>query len=131
MADNPKRRLLDKMGTAPTYVAPHSRITGDLETPGALIMCGHIRGDGDVQGALSLAAEARWEGEVHARSGVISGEIIGAIRVDEKLEIRATAVIRGGVTARSVAIAKGAVIEGEVIVTGGEPIINFVEKRGH
>ena len=130
MADTPKRRLLDQMGAVPTYVAAGSRITGDIEVPGALVMCGQVRGDGDVKGPLSLADGARWEGEVHARSGVIAGSITGAIRVDEKLEIRATAVIRGRVTARSIAIAKGAVIEGEVTVTSGEPIVNFEEKRG-
>jgi cytoskeletal protein CcmA (bactofilin family) len=129
MAELPKRRLLDQMGSAPTYVAPGSRITGDIETPGALVMCGEIRGDGDVKGPLSISAEARWDGEVHARSGVVAGSIQGAIRVDEKLEIRATAVIRGRVTAKSLAIAKGAVIEGEVTVTSGEPIVNFEEKR--
>jgi cytoskeletal protein CcmA (bactofilin family) len=129
MAELPKRRLLDQMGSAPTYVAPGSRITGDIETPGALVMCGQIRGDGDVKGPLSISAEARWDGEVHARSGVVAGSINGAVRVDEKLEIRATAVIRGRVTAKSLAIAKGAVIEGEVTVTSGEPIVNFEEKR--
>jgi len=129
MAETPKRRLLDQMGTVPTYVAAGSRITGDLEAPGALVMCGQVRGDGDVKGPLSVAASARWDGEVHARSGVIAGTLNGAIRVDEKLEIRASAVIRGRVTARSIAIAKGAVIEGEVTVTGGEPIVNFEEKR--
>jgi cytoskeletal protein CcmA (bactofilin family) len=130
MAELPKRRLLDQIGSAPTYVAPGSRITGDIETPGALVMCGQIRGDGDVKGPLSISAEARWDGEVHARSGVVAGSINGAIRVDEKLEIRASAVIRGRVTAKSLAIAKGAVIEGEVTVTSGEPIVNFEEKRG-
>jgi cytoskeletal protein CcmA (bactofilin family) len=129
MAELPKRRLLDQMGSAPTYVAPGSRITGDIETPGALVMCGQVRGDGDVKGPLSISAEARWDGEVHARSGVVAGTINGAIRVDEKLEIRASAVIRGRVTAKSLAIAKGAVIEGEVTVTSGEPIVNFEEKR--
>jgi cytoskeletal protein CcmA (bactofilin family) len=129
MAELPKRRLLDQMGSAPTYVAPGTRITGDIETPGALVMCGQIRGDGDVKGPLSISAESRWEGEVHARSGVVAGTINGAIRVDEKLEIRASAVIRGRVTAKSLAIAKGAVIEGEVTVTSGEPIVNFEEKR--
>lgn len=129
MADLPKRRLLDQMGSGPTYVAPGSRITGDVEAPGALVMCGHVRGDGDVKGALSVAETASWEGEVHARSAVIAGTITGAIRVDEKLEIRHTAVIRGRVSARIIAIAKGAVIEGEVTVTSGEPIINFEEKR--
>jgi cytoskeletal protein CcmA (bactofilin family) len=129
MADTPKRRLLDQLGAGPTYVAAGSRLTGDLEVPGALVMCGQVRGDGDVKGALSVAAGARWEGEVHARSGVVAGAIVGAVRVDEKLEIRATAHIRGRVTARSLAIAKGAVIDGEVTVTSGEPIVRFEEKR--
>jgi cytoskeletal protein CcmA (bactofilin family) len=130
MAETPKRRLLDQMGAVPTYVATGSRITGDIEAPGALVMCGQVRGDGNVQGPLSVAASAQWDGEVHARSAVIAGKITGVIKVDEKLEIRATAVIHGRVTARSLAIAKGAVIEGEVTVTSGEPIINFEEKRG-
>jgi cytoskeletal protein CcmA (bactofilin family) len=129
MAELPKRRLLDQVGSAPTYVAPGSRITGDIETPGALVMCGQIRGDGDVKGPLSISAEARWDGEVHARSGIVAGTINGAISVDEKLEIRATSVIHGRVTARSLAIAKGAVIEGVVTVTSGEPVVNFEEKR--
>ena len=130
MVGIPKRRLLDQIGSAPSYVAAGSRISGDVQVPGALVMCGQVRGDGDVKGALSVAAGAHWDGEVHARSGVIAGTLNGAIRVDEKLEIRATAVIRGRVTARSVAIARGAVIEGEVTVTSGEPIVNFEEKRG-
>jgi cytoskeletal protein CcmA (bactofilin family) len=129
MADIPKRRLLDHLGVGPTYVAAGSRITGDVEVPGALVMCGQVRGDGDVKGALSLAANAQWDGEVHARSAVVAGHINGTIRVDEKIEIRATAVIRGRVIARSIAIAKGAVIEGEVTVTSGEPIVTFEEKR--
>ncbi len=59
MAETPKRRLLDQLGAAPTYVAAASRITGDLEVPGALVMCGQVRGDGDVKGALSVAAGAQ------------------------------------------------------------------------
>jgi len=129
MAETPKRRLLDHLGIGPTYVVAGARITGDIEVPGALVMCGTVRGDGDVKGALSVAANARWDGEVHARSAVIAGQINGTIRVDEKIEIRASAVIRGRVIARTIAIAKGAVIEGEVTVTSGEPIVNFEEKR--
>jgi cytoskeletal protein CcmA (bactofilin family) len=129
MADTPKRRLLDQMGAVPTYVAVGSRITGDIEAPGALVMCGQVRGDGDVKGPLSMAATAQWDGEVHALSGVIAGTLNGVLRIDEKLEIRASAIIRGRITARSLAIARGAVIEGEVTVTSGEPIINFEEKR--
>jgi len=38
-------------------------------------------------------------------------------------------VIRADVTARSIAIARGAVIQGEVMVTSGAAVIEFEEKR--
>ena len=38
--------------------------------------------------------------------------------------------IRGRVSARSIAMARGATIDGDVIVTSGEPIVQFEEKRG-
>ena len=43
--------------------------------------------------------------------------------VEDKLEIGATAVIRADIVARSIAIAKGAVIEGVVTVTSGQPVV--------
>jgi len=67
---------------------------------------------------------------VRAQRAVIAGKIVGRLSVDDKLEIGATAVVRAQISARSIAIAKGAVIEGEVIVTSGQPVINFEEKRG-
>ncbi len=129
MTDTPKRRLLDFLGGSPTFVAEGCRITGDVETPGPLVVCGAIRGDGHVRGALSMAARSEWEGEVRAETGVIAGKITGKLSVTGKLEIGATAIIRARVSARSIAIAKGAVIDGELIVTSGQPIVSFEEKR--
>jgi cytoskeletal protein CcmA (bactofilin family) len=92
-------------------------------------MCGTVRGDGHVRGALSLSAKAEWQGEIRAERGVIAGRITGILTVEDKLEIGATAVIRARVTARVIAIAKGAVIDGELIVTSGQPVTSFEEKR--
>jgi cytoskeletal protein CcmA (bactofilin family) len=61
---------------------------------------------------------------------VIAGSITGRLIVAEKLEIGSTAVLRADVVARSIAIAKGAVVEGAVQVTGGQPLVKFEEKRG-
>jgi len=129
MTDSPKRRLTDHIGGSPTFIAEGCRITGDIETPGALVVCGAIRGDGHVRGTLSMAATAEWEGEVRAERAVIAGKIIGRLSIEEKLEVGATAVLRARISARSIAIAKGAVIDGEVIVTSGQPVVSFEEKR--
>ena len=129
MSDQPKRRLLDEIGTSPTFVTEGCVLTGDLETHGSIVVCGSVRGDGHIGGALRMAASASWTGEVHARFAIIAGKITGKLVVAEKLEIGATAVVRADVSARSIAVAKGAVIEGQVTITSGESVIEFEEKR--
>ena len=129
MNDKPHRRILDRPTGTLSLLATGSRVTGDIETPGALMIGCHVCGDGNVGGELSVSAEAHWEGDVHAHSAVIAGRITGAIVVRKKIEIAATAVIRGRVIACSIAMARGATIEGEVTVTGDQPIVEFEEKR--
>jgi cytoskeletal protein CcmA (bactofilin family) len=129
MADILKRRLMDQIGDSPTFVAEGSRITGDLETTGPLVVCGSVAGDGRVAGALHMAVTAEWRGEIHAKAAVVAGRIDGRLVVEDKLEVAATAVIRADIVARSIAIAKGAVIEGAVTVTSGQPVVQFEEKR--
>jgi cytoskeletal protein CcmA (bactofilin family) len=129
MSATPKRRLLDMVGAAPTFIAAGCQVTGDVETSGAVVVCGSVRGDGKIGGPLSMARDSAWEGEIHARHAVIAGSITGKLIVAEKLEIGSSAVLRADVVARSIAIAKGAVVEGVLQVTSGKPIVNFEEKR--
>jgi cytoskeletal protein CcmA (bactofilin family) len=124
-----RRRLRDEIGSAPAFFPDGSRLTGDLETPGSLVFCGTVRGDGLVGGALQMSADSSWEGEIHAKHGIIAGRITGKLVVEEKLEIGSTAVINADVSARSIAVAKGAVIQGAVTVTSGEAVLQFEEKR--
>ncbi len=129
MSETLKRRLIDQIGDTPTFLAEGSRLTGDLETVGPLVVCGAIRGDGRVGGALRMAATAQWEGEIHARAAIVAGRITGRLVVEGKLEVGASAVLRADIVARSIAVAKGAVIDGAVTVTSGEPVVRFEEKR--
>lgn len=130
MAKTLKRRLIDRLGDSPTFISEGSRLTGDLETPGPLIVCGSVRGDGRVGGALRMAVTAQWEGEIHARAAVVAGKITGKLVVEDKLEVASTAVLHADIVARSIAVARGAVIDGAVTVTSGQPIVEFEEKRG-
>jgi cytoskeletal protein CcmA (bactofilin family) len=126
---NDKRRLIDQIGDSPTFVAEGVRLTGDLETPGPLVVCGTLRGDGRVAGTLHMSVTAQWEGEIHADAAVIAGRITGRLVIEGKLEVAATAVIRADIDARNIAVAKGAVIDGVVTVTSGQPVLQFEEKR--
>ncbi|GMU69624.1 MAG: hypothetical protein AMXMBFR37_19560 [Steroidobacteraceae bacterium] len=129
MSDLPKRRLLDQFGSSPTYIAEGSRLQGDIETRGPLVLSGMFEGNGRCAAAVSISVGARWHGDLHARAGVIAGEVIGNVTIDEKLEVGATAVVRGSIAARTLAIANGAVIDGDIVVTGNQPVVKFDEKR--
>jgi cytoskeletal protein CcmA (bactofilin family) len=129
MNDLQKRRLIDSIGDSPTFVAEGVRLTGDLETPGPLVICGAVRGDGRVGGTLRMSVTGQWEGEIHAAAAVIAGRITGRLVVEYKLEIGSTAVIRADIIAQSIAVAKGAVIDGTVTVTSGQAVVEFEEKR--
>lgn len=129
MNELPRRRLLDRMRSSPSLLAQEVRLTGDIETSGPLLLSGHVRGNGRIAAELGIAASGHWEGDVVTRSAVVSGRITGTLTVEEKLEIGSSAVIRGRVQARSIAIARGATVDGDMIVTGSEPVVQFEEKR--
>ena len=129
MSEAPKRRLVDQFGLSPTFVAEGSRFSGDIETSGPLVVCGAIRGDGRVGGALSMSTQSEWHGEIHAEAAVVAGRISGKLVIAGKLEVGATAIIKADIVARDIAVAKGAVVEGEVTITSGQPIIRFEERR--
>ena len=93
------------------------------------MLAGHVIGDGRIEGELIIGAAAHWEGNVYAERAIVSGRITGSIVVGGKIEISRSAVIKGRVSARSIAMARGATVEGEVAVTGTEPIVEFEERR--
>jgi cytoskeletal protein CcmA (bactofilin family) len=129
MPDFPRRRLLDRLVSTPTLVAQHTQIRGDIDTEGALMVNGAVQGNGRIGGEIAIATGALWQGDLRAQSAVIAGAVIGDVLVADKIEIGAKARIRGRVTARLIAIARGALIDGEIICTGNEPVMEFEERR--
>ena len=129
MPETPKRRVLDDVSGSPTFLGEHSEFVGNVTSSGAFVLCGHLKGEGRIDGTLNLAVSGHWEGRVQASQAVIAGRITGDLIVDEKLEIGHTAVIRGSVSARTIAIARGAKVDGDITVTSGAPITRFEERR--
>lgn len=129
MSEMPRRRLLDRLGSTPSLIAPHTRLVGDIETQGALLVNGSVQGNGRVGGEVAISKDASWEGDLLAHRAVIAGTLVGNITVDDKIEIGASARLRGRVTGKRIAIASGAQLDGEMVCTGAEPIVEFVEKR--
>ena len=133
-----KRRFLERtalprlprISPAPTVIGADSVFVGNIGGKGQFVICGEVHGDGELDGALILSAAASWYGNIRAHQAIVAGKIVGGITVMDKLEIGHTAVIQGRVHARTVAIAKGAIVDGEIEVTSGTPVLEFEEKRG-
>lgn len=125
----PHRRLSDRGNSAPTIIGVGASFRGDVIAPGSVLLSGTVRGDGDIGGSLQIARNAHWEGQVRAASAVIAGSLTGSIECSGALEVGAAAVIKGSVSAKTLAVANGAVIEGEMQVTSGAKVVQFEEKR--
>jgi len=129
MPETPRRRLLDRMGATPTLVAEHTTIRGELECRGPMMVNGHVEGNARIRGEIAIAGGATWTGNIEAEGAVIAGRLTGNITVVDKLELSATAVVDGEVTARRIAIARGAQVLGQIQCTGSEPVVEFEERR--
>jgi cytoskeletal protein CcmA (bactofilin family) len=127
--NEPKRRFLDSNSASPTFIGAQSVFVGDIRGSGQFVVSGEVHGDGELDGALNLAASGSWHGQIRAQQAIVAGTILGGLMVKDKLEIGYTAVIRGKVSARTVAIAKGAIVDGEIEVTSDTPVLRFEEKR--
>jgi cytoskeletal protein CcmA (bactofilin family) len=124
-----KRRLQDGGNGPTTYLAASTRIVGTITGQGAYVFCGTVEGDCDISGPLTLAEGGRWKGTMKAVDVVVAGTVEGDVIAKQRVEIAGTARVNGSLSGNSIAVAEGAIIEGAITVTSGEPPVKFQEKR--
>jgi cytoskeletal protein CcmA (bactofilin family) len=124
-----KRRIGDSAGGPTTFVSPATQLVGRLVGAGPYVFCGSMDGDCDIDGSVTLAAGSRWRGTIRAVDIVVAGDVEGDVVASGRVEVAGTGRVNGSLTGYSIAIAQGAVIEGEISVTSGlEPQL-YEEKR--
>lgn len=129
MNEPKQRRLRDRSSGAPTLINEGCKISGSLGGTGDFLVNGEIDGDCDVTGTVTLADNGVWQGTIRADTVIISGQVDGDIIATGKVEIRASAKIVGTVAGEAIAVAEGAVVEGEMTTSGQTAPVEFVEKR--
>lgn len=130
MNDKKTRRLRDRISGAPTLINEGCKITGVISGSGDYQVSGQVDGDCDIDGTVSLTRDGFWQGTIKARHVVISGHVEGDIIAAGKVEISDSAKITGTVTGEAIAVAEGAVVEGQMRTTGQHDPVGFTEKRG-
>ena len=124
-----KRRIQDGASGPTTYIAASTELVGTIRGQGAFVFCGTVEGDCDINGPLTLAKGGHWKGILRANDIVVAGTVEGDVVAKQRVEILGTARITGSLSGNSIAVAEGAIIEGEIKVTSGEPPTTFQEKR--
>ncbi len=124
-----RRRIRDRSGGPTTYLAPQTHFAGTLSGTGEFVICGIVEGDSDIDGPVTLAEGGSWRGTLRATDVIVAGTVEGDVVASGRVEIAASAHVRGSLSGHSIAVAQGAVIEGDIhIASGGEPV-RFTEKR--
>lgn len=124
-----RRRIRDASTGPTTFVAASTRIVGNISGEGPYVFCGTVEGDCDIDGALTLAEGGHWTGTLKGTDVVVAGTVDGDVVAQQRVEIASTARVNGSLTGHSIAVAEGAVIEGEIRVASGEQPVTFKEKR--
>jgi cytoskeletal protein CcmA (bactofilin family) len=124
-----RRRIGDSTDGPATYIAASARFSGQLSGTGTFVVFGEVEGNCDIRGPVTLASGGRWVGTLHADNVVVAGTVEGDVIAREKVEIGRSARISGSIRGASIAVAEGAIIEGDLSVTSGGKATHFTEKR--
>ena len=107
-----------------------TQVRGDIVCGEPLDVHGTVEGDCRVSAHCTVREGARVLGNIDATTLVVAGEVEAGTLTAEKVEIRATARVRATVRAQRVAIADGALYEGDLQTqdAAGSPVL-FQERR--
>ena len=123
------RRTLDTVEGFATSVGEGTTIMGNFGGNGHSIILGTVEGDCRMEGTLVIGETGKWLGNIQATTVVVAGTVDGQVVATEKLEILSTAKIKGQIKAKLLAIAEGAVHQGEVTMASDNEVTHFTDKR--
>ena len=128
MTDKNKRSL-DNVLKFTSMVGEGSSFEGHFTGDDNYILNGEVNGTCDLEGTLVIMESGHWKGDIKARIVVVGGKVEGTIEALEKVELRATAQITGDINSPNIAMATGAVFEGDMHMHDDTRITHFEEQR--
>lgn len=100
-----------------TIVGPSVKVKGDFHCEGNIVVEGEVEGNLVCGNMLQLKNKSRITADVSAKEAIIGGEVKGNVKVSGYLEITETAKILGDIEAGIISIAKGAVFNGQCLMS--------------
>ena len=98
-----------------TTIGPTLVITGELSSDEDVTIGGRVDGPISIRnGTLTVTDSGRLVGDLRASRVVILGAVDGSIVASERIELRASAVVTGSLSANHIVIVDGAAFEGRI-----------------
>ena|SRR5208337_4304194 len=109
---------------AATVIARETRLEGLVAGGGAVCVEGSLKGTVQLTAPLEVAEGATVEAEVHATVVRVSGSITGNVNASTRVELLATASVKGDITTPALHVVEGAKLEGRVVMRSerGAPV---------
>lgn len=124
-----KRRILDQVDGFTTIIGAQSVVAGTFGGNDNYYVQGRVTGQCDLAGTICLAESGQWIGDVAADNVIIAGHVEGNVTAYVRLELAATARIRGNLRSPAIAIAQGAIYDGEISMDRDTHLTHFRERR--
>jgi len=106
------------------FLGARISVKGKVTGGGNLILMGKLEGEFDLNGELVVAPPAVVNGDVKAGSVTISGNLVGSVTAREKIHLEKGAVVNGRLAAARLAVAEGALFNGQVEMKKAPEIVS-------
>jgi len=97
-----------------TVVGPSVHVEGDFSSEGNILVKGIVSGNVKTSKLFTSERGSKVLASVKAGSAVISGAIKGNVKVDDRLEVTASAQITGDIDCKVLVVEAGAALKGKV-----------------
>lgn len=96
-----------------TTLGAKTRFSGTIRFSSSLQIDGYFKGVIDSDGFLGVGAEAEVRADIHAQGASIAGKVVGDVEVKGKLDLHASASVRGSIRASEIKFKDGMELIGD------------------
>jgi len=95
-----------------TVLGKDSSLTGTIEVTGSLRIDGVVKGEVISKETVVIGSTGKVEGDIRSKQVVISGQVLGNVAADDKVELQAKSLLQGDLHTKGLVIEQGAVFQG-------------------
>ncbi len=122
-----KENKIDNIKDAETIIGPSVKVKGNFQGKGNIIVDGQLEGSLKTSSNLLIGEKANLSASIEAVEASINGTVTGNIHIKKFLALGKTAKIRGDIVCSEISIARGAHINGKLIISSDQEVKNTKE----